>query len=136
MISRYHDDLMSTHVIEYPLILVNLKTYMQSTGSNAIRLAEIAQNVSEETGVCIAIAPQLIDLKILSDSVEIPIFAQHIDPITYGKNTGHILPEAVKSAGASGTLISHSEYRLELEGIDSRIRLSDFTFSFMIVSEL
>jgi triosephosphate isomerase len=113
---------MSELRVEYPLILLNLKTYEQSTGSKAIHLAKIAENVSEETGVCIAVAPQSIDLKTLSESVEIPVFAQHIDPITYGKNTGHILPDALKIAGASGTLISHSERRLELEGIESRIK--------------
>ena len=113
---------MYTPKLDYPIILINLKTYEQTTGSKAIHLAEIAQRVSDDTGVCIAVAPQIVDLAKISETVDIPVFAQHIDPITYGKNTGHILPEAVSLAGATGTLISHSERRLELSGIESRIK--------------
>jgi len=118
---------MSTPKLNYPIILVNLKTYEQSTGSKAITLAKVAQTVSDDTGVCIAVASQIIDIKKIVETVDIPVFAQHIDSITYGKNTGHILPEAVRIAGASGTLISHSERRLELSGIESRINTAKET---------
>ncbi|TRO41313.1 triose-phosphate isomerase, partial [Candidatus Bathyarchaeota archaeon] len=42
---------------------------------------------------------------------------QHVDPVGHGKYTGHILPEAMAEAGCAGTLISHSERRLELDAI-------------------
>ena len=124
---------MSTPKLNYPIILVNLKTYEQSTGSKAIHLAQIAQKVSDETGVCIAVAPQVIDLAKISETVDIPVFAQHIDPITFGKNTGHILPSAVSLSGAAGTLISHSERRLELSGIESRIKAAKETDLIQVV---
>jgi triosephosphate isomerase len=50
--------------------------------------------------------------------VSIPIFAQHIDPVKPGSHTGWTLPEAVKEAGAVGTLINHSEHRLKLADIE------------------
>jgi triosephosphate isomerase len=50
--------------------------------------------------------------------VKIPIWAQHIDPIKPGSNTGWILPETIKKTGALGTLINHSEHRLILADID------------------
>ncbi len=49
------------------------------------------------------------------------MYAQHIDPIKPGSSTGWTLPEAVKSAGAVGTLINHSEHRLILADIDTCI---------------
>ena len=67
--------------VTYPLILVNFKTYLQSSGKKALELAKICEKVSKETGVCIAVAVQAIDIRMIASSVNIPVFAQHIDPI-------------------------------------------------------
>jgi len=45
-----------------------------------------------------------------------------MDPIGFGSNTGFILPESVKEAGAVGTLINHSEHRLKLADIELLVR--------------
>ena len=107
--------------IKTPIILVNFKTYAEATGEKAIKLAEMAEKASVETGVCIGVAPQFSDIAIIAKKVSIPVFAQHIDPIKYGSFTGHVLPESVKYAGAVGTLINHSERRLKLADIDAAI---------------
>ena len=60
----------------------------------------------------------------VAEAVEIPVFAQHIDPIKPGNSTGHILAEAVKEAGAVGTLINHSERQLKLADIEAIISLA------------
>lgn len=98
--------------VRVPLILVNFKTYREAMGERAMRLARVAEEVTGRTGVCVAVAPQIVDLRWVAGSVRIPVFAQHIDPVGYGKYTGHILPEAVRDAGAVGTLLNHSERRL------------------------
>jgi triosephosphate isomerase len=105
-----------------PIILINFKTYEAATGKKALKLAEKAEKVSSETEVCIGLAPQLTDLAPVARLVTLPVFAQHIDPITHGSFTGHVLPESVKEAGAIGTLINHSERRLRLADIDAVIR--------------
>lgn len=107
--------------IEFPLILVNLKTYKEATGELAVRLSKTAEEVSRRTGVCVAVAPQAVDLRIVAGAAQIPVFAQHIDPVGYGKHTGHVLPEAAARAGCSGTLINHSERRLRLEDIGATV---------------
>ncbi|MFW6109523.1 MAG: triose-phosphate isomerase [archaeon] len=112
---------MSVIIVDYPLILLNLKTYEQATGTKAVEFARIAQQVNEKTGISIAVAPQTIDIASLTVSWETPVFAQHIDPVTYGKNTGHTLPEAVVDAGAYGTLLNHSERQISLERIEASI---------------
>jgi triosephosphate isomerase len=105
-----------------PFILVNFKTYIEATGKKALALAKVADVVSREMGVCIGVAPQFTDISALSREVEIPVFAQHIDPTAPGSYTGHVLAEAVKEAGAVGTLINHSERRLILADIFATIR--------------
>jgi len=108
--------------IRLPFILVNFKTYLEATGKKALKLAKIAEKVSLETEICIGVAPQFVDLKIIADEVSIPVFAQHIDPITPGRCTGFILPEAIREAGAIGTIINHSERRLKLSQIAEAVK--------------
>lgn len=110
--------------LQNPIIIVNFKTYLEATGRKAVELAEKAEKVSKETQICIAVAPQLVDLVAVAKAVEIPVFAQHIDPIKPGSCTGHVLAEAVKEAGAVGTLINHSERQLILSDIDAMIKLA------------
>ncbi len=110
--------------LQNPLIIVNFKTYLESTGQRAIELAKSAQKASRETGVTIVVVPQAVDLARVAEEVEIPVFAQHIDPIKPGSSTGHILPEAVKEAGAVGTLINHAERQLKLSEIEAAIMLA------------
>ena len=107
-----------------PMIIVNFKTYLESSGKRAVELALKADKVSKETGVCIVVAPQLVDLAKVAEAVEIPVFAQHIDPIKPGSFTGHVLAEAVMEAGAVGTLINHSERQLKLSDIEAIIALT------------
>jgi len=114
--------------IRTPLILVNFKTYIEATGKRGVELAKIADQVSRDSGVTIAVAPQFTDLKTVTEAVEIPVFSQHIDPIKPGAYTGHVLAEAVKAAGASGTILNHSEKRIkisEIEEVLSLARVSD-----------
>jgi triosephosphate isomerase len=105
-----------------PLIVINFKTYAEGTGKNALKLAKVAEKVSEETGVYIAVAPQFTDMAAIASETSLPVFSQHIDPVTYGSNTGHILPEAVKEAGAVGSIINHSERRLSFSVIEAAVR--------------
>ena len=104
---------------ETPIVVVNFKTYLEATGKTAVELARRAEKVSKEMGVCVAVAPQTADLRIVAETVEIPVFAQHVDPIKAGSHTGHVLAESIKDAGAVGTLINHSEKQLRLSDIDA-----------------
>jgi triosephosphate isomerase len=106
------------------MIIVNFKTYLESTGKRAIELAKHAEKASKETGACIIVAPQFADIAKIAEAVEIPVFAQHIDPIKPGNCTGHILAESIMDAGAVGTLINHSEMQLKLSDVDAVVRLT------------
>ena len=74
-----------------PKIIINYKTYEQSTGSKALKLSQYAQEVTDETGIEIAIAPQAVNLAQICEAVDVPVYAQHIDPITPGGHTTFLL---------------------------------------------
>ncbi len=114
--------------LHFPLILVNFKSYSEALGKQGLKLARIAREVSEETGVTIAVAPQYVDIKTIVEEAQIPVFAQHVDPVEPGAFTGHVPVESVKAVGAVGALVNHSEKRLHLSDIGAivhRIRMQD-----------
>jgi triosephosphate isomerase len=110
--------------LQTPLIIVNFKTYLEATGKKAVELAKKAEKVSLETKVSIGVAPQHTDMDTVAKTVNIPVFAQHTDPIQPGSHTGHVLAEAVEETGAIGTLINHSERQLKLSDIDAVIKIA------------
>ncbi len=107
--------------LKTPLVVLNFKTYIEATGENAVRIAEMCGDISRETGISIIAVPQLPDIRAVAGT-GVPVFSQHIDGIDSGSHTGHVLAESVRDAGATGTLINHSEHRLTLADIDAAIR--------------
>jgi len=104
--------------LRFPLILINFKAYTEASGRNGLQLARTAEKVARETGIEIAVAPQLTDLAFIASQVGIPVFSQHVDAVTPGSRTGHVTLEAVKDAGAIGTMINHSERRVRADEVD------------------
>jgi triosephosphate isomerase len=105
-------------MLKTPVIVLNVKTYLEATGDNVLKIALLMEKISKEKGASMAISVQATDIQMCVKKVNIPIWAEHIDPIKPGSHTGWILPEAIKNAGALGTLINHSEHRLNLADID------------------
>ncbi|MFH1587005.1 MAG: triose-phosphate isomerase [Candidatus Diapherotrites archaeon] len=108
--------------MELPVLFLNFKTYENGTGKKALALGKIAEAIAKETGTSIALVVQAADIRMLAEAVDLPIFAQHIDPVSYGSNTGKILPETVKEAGAIGTVINHAENKQDNEFVESAVR--------------
>jgi|TARA_B100000959_G_scaffold205172_1_gene215047 triosephosphate isomerase len=104
-----------------PIIIVNLKTYEQGYGADGFELCKIMEEISIEHNVNLAAAVSAIDLVDYADNLKIPIFAQHVDGVSYGSNTGSILPEAVRYSGAVGTLVNHAECQMSWEQIEMTI---------------
>lgn len=94
-------------------LILNFKTYPQSTGKESVQFARIVANAQQQTDVQIIICPQLTDLyRIKQELPGVMCWAQHVDPLPAGRNTGWITPLAIKDAGASGALVNHSEHSL------------------------
>jgi len=105
-----------------PFILVNVKTFREGMGNRAHMIANAAQLVARESGATIGIAPSYIDLHPICHHFAIPVYAQHVDGYEPGAHTGHITADAIKMAGAAGSLVNHSERRLTLADIEASVR--------------
>ncbi|WP_121744727.1 triose-phosphate isomerase [Natronorubrum halophilum] len=98
-------------------VLVNLKTYP----CDPIAVAEAVRDVDDTTDARLAVAPQAAHIARVAETGA-ETWAQHVDAIDHGSNTGHALAESVADAGAVGTLINHSERRLKLADIDGAVQ--------------
>ncbi len=94
--------------IRPPVFEIGLKGYCW--GTEAVRLAIEADRLAVELGVSIVYDPQAVDIPAVAAATKrILVFAQHIDPLPPGRGVGAVLAEAVRAAGAVGTLLNHSE---------------------------
>jgi triosephosphate isomerase len=95
------------------MIFVNFKTYKEGTGEKAVELAGICEKVEKSSKVKIIPVVQAVDLyRIKHQFPKLEIWAQHLDSFPQGQYTGWINLEAIKEAGASGTILNHSEHKI------------------------
>ena len=106
-------------------LIINFKNYDEVSGKGAVKLARAAQAVARKLKVEIAVAPPQPALALVAKSVKVPVICQHVDNEKVGSSTGYFVPEVAKSYGASGSLINHSEHRIEMKqiaGLVERLR--------------
>lgn len=104
-----------------PIFEIGLKGYLY--GDDAVRLAIEADRASRETGVSIIFDPQYVDIPAIAQATStLLVFAQHMDPVEVGRGAGAVLPEALKAAGAVGTMLNHSERRMSLADLHRAIQ--------------
>lgn len=102
------------------LVILNFKAYEQAIGDNSLNLAKIAKEVADSTGMHIIVAVQTADIARTAPIIE--TMAQHIDPIDLGAGTGTQTAEAAKQAGASGSLLNHSEQNIPISQAEKSIK--------------
>jgi len=94
------------------MIFLNFKTYEEASGSKALSLVSIVEDVALSSQIKIIPVVQTIDLKEVVLATKLEVWVQKIDSVSYGANTGSILPEEVINAGARGTFLNHSENKI------------------------
>ncbi|MFT4309587.1 MAG: triose-phosphate isomerase [Candidatus Woesearchaeota archaeon] len=92
------------------MIIINLKTYDTASGDNAIELARASKEYSAEFKIPIIIAPSHYDIK--ECSKHCMTYAQHIDGLEADRNTGYLPLQLAIRSGAKGSLLNHSEHRM------------------------
>ena len=90
------------------MLIVNFKNY--KFGIEILNVAKIIQRFNKNAIVCVP-APYI---GYISNNTKLKVFSQHINDKESGTTTGFLVAEAVKGAGASGTLLNHSEHKLPL----------------------
>ena len=116
-----------------PVLVLNLKNYQEIFAKNALKIALEAQKISQKYSIDIIICPPNPLLYYLSNELDIPVFAQHVDYAKIGSSTGAIVPELLNSIGITGSLINHSEKRIPLNQIDDEMRRRAKTINFGII---
>lgn len=103
------------------MIVVNFKTYGEASGEAARDLAKKCEKAAKDSGERVVTTPQSADL-LRTNDLDIEVFSQHLDPVKAGSHTGHSLADTLKQAGASGTLINHSERRINDKKIKKTVQ--------------
>lgn len=97
------------------MIIINFKNY--KTGKEVLKLAKkIQSRVPKEI---VAVPATFVGY--ISFRTKLKVYAQHVDYQNSEKSTGFILPETIKSAGATGSLLNHSEHKIPMKDISTTI---------------
>lgn len=107
--------------IRTPVLFINFKNYPEIFGKNVLRLSKAADKIARSLDVEIALAPPTPAIALVASQVSIPVFSQHIDADTPGSTTGAVIAETVKSLGGMGSIINHSERRLDHRTVETLI---------------
>lgn len=110
--------------IKPPFFEIGPKAYLY--GKKVLGFAKAADRISEKYDVQIILTPQCVDIPAIANETEhLLIFSQHMDPLEVGPGIGSVLPEAIREAGAVGTLLNHAEKRMSLSDINKAIKRAD-----------
>ncbi len=108
-----------------PLWVTNLKNYELTTGEALHRLMAAHDAAQAETGAEIMVAGSVLDVAMLAAQYETPVLSQHADPLGWGKHTGHVVLPKLAAVGARGTLLNHSERRMNPAVIAETVRQAE-----------
>jgi triosephosphate isomerase len=102
------------------LIVVNFKTYASAQGEAAVTLAKAMAEVDATTDATMVAVVSAFDLSAVKAAVpNLEVWAQHLDPIGWGSNTGWLHPETAMGHGATGSIINHAEHKVELNHVEA-----------------
>lgn len=122
--------------MDFPVLFVNFKTYERGTAGDAEVIAGVCERITKNKDVNIIPVAQVGDLYRVSKNLQIPVYAQRIDPIDYGSHTGHVLPEDLTENGAAGVVINHSEDKRKDEVVKNCIsRAEDVGLETLVCAE-
>ena len=97
------------------MIIINTKNYR--FGNSLLNLAKQIKKFLPN--VLIAVPPtEIFHIK----NTRLKVYAQHLDYFNTDKATGFIIAQAIKSAGASGTLLNHSEHKISIKKLAETIK--------------
>jgi len=110
--------------IKPPFFEIGTKAYLY--GEGVLALAKAADIISKKYNVSIIFDPQYVDIpKIVEETENLYVFAQHMDSLPIGRGYGSVLPEAIKAVGAVGVFLNHAEKRISLAELNKTIKRAD-----------
>jgi len=92
-------------------LIVNFKNYPEVLGDGSVSLALAVKRAADDALIEAIVAPPTPMLALVASRTGARVYSQSVGSMKGDKTTGEILPEAVKAAGGSGTILNHSESR-------------------------
>ena len=114
--------------MDKPLIVVNFKTYESASGQSAEDLATSMEKFTNRNFRMIAVVSAFDLHSIASNSTNLEVWSQHLDPVGKGSYTGWLEPESAIYRGAVGTIINHAEHKVSIKHVKELMEMlpSDF----------
>ncbi len=103
------------------MIFLNFKIYQETSGENTLKLCRLISRLADQRVIPCLQAVDIFRVKQVLPDLE--VWAQHADPVGYGKFTGYQSPTGLAAAGADGVLLNHPEHQLSLETIKTTVAL-------------
>ncbi len=108
-----------------PVIVLNLKTYPEATGTSAVTLVETAARLAAEKKKRVVVCPQSAELAWLSAQFPateyFQLFAQHADAAASGAFTGAMVPATLSAHGIRGSLLNHAEKKIGMAQVEKAL---------------
>ena len=82
------------------MIFLNFKIYQETSGENTLKLCRLIRRLTDKRVIPCLQAADIFRVKQILPDLE--VWAQHADPVGYGKFTGYQAPVSLKMSGASG----------------------------------
>ena len=99
--------------IRVPFFEIGPKAYIY--GKESVALAVAADEAAQKYDVDVIYTALSVDIPaIAAATTRLKVFAQHMDSLVPGRGIGMALADALKEAGAHGTLLNHAEASMEL----------------------
>lgn len=108
---------MSKVTVKAPFFMFNPKSYL--FGDDIVEMAKVAEEMAVQyPEASVFVTCPFADIsRVAAVTDKAIVSAQHIDGIKPGRGMGHVLPEAVKAAGAQASFINHAERPLTFDEI-------------------
>ena len=117
-------------------IIVNLKHYAVSTGINAEKFLRRFSGLREREDVRIIFALNPLDLRLAGNFPDLHFISQHVNENPYGAHTGKISIESLMDLGIEGSLLNHSEMRVDRDTVKKTVlRSKDLKFPIIVCCE-
>jgi triosephosphate isomerase len=104
-----------------PLVLVNFKCFSEVSGKKGLVLARKFEEAQRRLKIRIGISVESFLIREIAGLGELLVFGQHVDLVSFGSCTGSILPESMRESGAVGSIINHSEKRLDASVVEKTV---------------
>jgi len=106
------------------MFFINFKNYSQAFEGFPRIYKELEEAAKRYPKVQTIFAPPPLLFAKVAETVKIPLWAQHLDPMPLGPYNGFLPAKATQKVGASGTFLNHSEHPLKDQALAETVAIA------------